>query len=77
MEVITMLNTFQIKKALFPNQINERFSFSVNVQGNDFQGLYHEGTINWFNPQPFNKLGVKQLQQIESNVTDKMQQLLA
>ncbi|MFJ7936577.1 hypothetical protein [Sporosarcina sp. NPDC096371] len=72
-----MVNTIQIKKALFQNQINERFSFSVNVQGNDFQGLYHEGTINWFNPQPFNKLGAKQLQQIESKVTDKMQQLLA
>ncbi|WP_318616417.1 DUF5342 family protein [Sporosarcina sp. YIM B06819] len=67
-----MLNTFHIKKALFQNQIHERLSFSVNYKGNDYQGLYHEGVINWFNPQPFNKIGAKQLKQIESNITDKM-----
>ncbi|WP_318616432.1 hypothetical protein [Sporosarcina sp. YIM B06819] len=72
-----MLTNIQIKKALFQNQIHERFSFSVNYLGNDFQGLYHEGVINWFNPQPLNKLGVKQLQQIESNVFDKMHKLLS
>ena len=72
-----MLSTFKITKALFQNQIHERFSFSVNYQGNDYQGLYHEGIINWFNPQPSHKLDVKQLQQIESNVTDKMHQLFS
>jgi hypothetical protein len=77
MEVILMLSKFQITKALFQNQIHERFSFLVNYRGNDYQGLYHEGIINWFNPQPLNKLDVKQLQQIESNVTDKMHQFLS
>jgi hypothetical protein len=77
MEAMTMLNKFQINKTLFQNQIHERFSFSVNYHGNDYQGLYHEGVINWFNPQPFTKLGAKQLKQIESNVTDIMHQYLA
>ena len=72
-----MLSTFQITKALFQNQIHERFSFSVNYGGNDYQGLYHEGVINWFNPQPSTKLDVKQLHQIELNVTDKMHQLFS
>lgn len=74
---MTILNTFHIKKALFKNQIHERFSFSVNYQGNDYQGLYHEGVINWFNPQPFNKIAAKQLKQIESNVADKMHKHIA
>ena len=72
-----MFTKFQIKKALFQDQIHERFSFSVNVQGNDYQGLYHNGSINWFNPQPFNKLEEEQLNQIEADITDKMEEALA
>ena len=71
-----MLTRFQIKKTLFKNQVNERFSFSLCYQGDDFQGLYHKGVINWFNPHPLNKLGTKQLQQVESTVTDKISILL-
>lgn len=77
MEAIAMLTEFQIKKALFQNQTHERFSFSVYIQGTEFQGLYYEGDINWFNPQPCHKLEAQQLQQLESNVSDQMQQLLA
>ncbi|MCG7336900.1 YheE family protein [Sporosarcina sp. ACRSM] len=72
-----MLSKFQIKKELFQDQTHEWFSFSVLIQGNEFQGLYHEGDINWFNPQPCHKLEAEQLQQLESNVSNKMQQLLA
>ncbi|WP_342514392.1 hypothetical protein MKY34_06505 [Sporosarcina sp. FSL K6-1522] len=72
-----MLSTFQITKALFQNQIHERFSFSVNCGGNDYQGLYYEGRINWFNPQPSTKLDGKQLKQIESSITKKMHQFLS
>jgi hypothetical protein len=76
MEAINMLNQFQITKALFQNQINERFSFSLNYQGNDFQGIYHEGVINWFNPHPLNKIELQQLDRVESSVADKMHKLL-
>ena len=71
-----MLNQFQITKTLFRNCIHERFSFSLNYQGNDYQGIYHEGVINWFNPHPINKIGVQQLGKVESNVTTKMHKLL-
>ncbi len=70
-----MLTTFQINKALFQNQIHERFSFSLNYHGNDFQGLYHKGVINWFNPHPLNKMETQQLQQVESIITDKMSKI--
>ncbi len=72
-----MLNQFQIKKTLFKNQVNERFSFSLNYQGYNFQGLYHNGVINWFNPHPLNKVETKQLQQVETNVTHKMSMLFS
>lgn len=71
-----MLNQFQITKTLFQNRIHERFSFSLNYQGNDYQGIYHDGVINWFNPHPLNKIGVHQLGIVESIVTIKMYQLL-
>ena len=76
MEATIMINQFQIKKALFQNHINERFSFSLKYQGNDFQGIYHEGVINWFNPHPLNKIESQQLGTIESSVTNKMNRLL-
>ena len=76
MEVIIMINQFQITKALFQNQIHERFSFSLNYHGNDFKGIYHEGVINWFNPHPSTKIELQQLGKIESGVTTKMHKLL-
>ncbi|HJF31218.1 MAG TPA: YheE family protein [Sporosarcina psychrophila] len=71
-----MLKQFQITKALFQNQVNERFSFSLNYKGNDFQGIYHEGVINWFNPHPLNKIEKEQLGQVESSVADNMHKYL-
>ena len=62
-----MLNQFQITKALFQNHVNERFYF---------QGIYHEGVINWFNPHPLNKIESQQLGKVESSVTNKMHKLL-
>lgn len=72
-----MINNLQITKALFQDQIHERFSFSVNYQGNDYQGIYHAGDISWFNPHPLNKLQKNRLEKVESEVDDKMQKLLS
>ena len=72
-----MLSEFEITKVLFEDQIHERFSFVINYQGNEYQGLYHEGVINWFNPQPLNEIGEKQLEIIESKVTEKIDKLLS
>lgn len=67
-----MITNFQITKTLFQNQFHERFSFSLNYQGNNFQGIFHKGVIDWFNPHPLYKLESHQLQQVESTVADKM-----
>ncbi|MFJ7934518.1 hypothetical protein [Sporosarcina sp. NPDC096371] len=71
-----MYHQFQITKTLFQNQIHERFSFSLQYQGNDFQGIYHDGMINWFNPHPLNRIGEQQLGKIEAGVTTNMHQFL-
>lgn len=39
-------------KTLFEGQVHERYRFTLNFQGNEFQGIYHKGKIHWFNPQP-------------------------
>lgn len=73
---MNMLKNFKIKKQLFKNQIHERYLFSINCKGNDYQGIYHDGEISWFNPHPFNDLREKQLERVESSVSTKMQKLL-
>ncbi|KAA0964902.1 hypothetical protein FQ087_00800 [Sporosarcina sp. ANT_H38] len=71
-----MITKFQLTKILFQNQFHERYSFSLNYQGNNFQGIYHKGVIDWFNPHPFNKIGSQQLGKLESIVATIMQKLL-
>ncbi|MBS4179093.1 hypothetical protein [Lederbergia citrea] len=72
-----MLENFEIKKALFKDQIHERYLFSLNFKGDDYEGIYNEGYITWFNPHPRNALKEKHLNKIESKVDVKMQKLLS
>ncbi|MBS4205753.1 DUF5342 family protein [Lederbergia citrea] len=72
-----MLENFEIKKALFKDQIHERYLFSLNFKGHDYEGIYNEGDITWFNPHPRNDLKEIHLDKIESKVDVKMQKLLS
>ena len=71
-----MLKNFKIKKQLFKNQIHERYIFSINCKGNDYQGIYHEGEISWFNPHPFNDLKEEHIEKVEFKVNTQMKKLL-
>ncbi|GAA0134008.1 hypothetical protein YSY43_08480 [Paenibacillus sp. YSY-4.3] len=50
-------------KSMFKNQIHERKQFTVKFKGNSYQGIFHEGKIQWFNPQP-----QKKVKEVESKV---------
>ncbi|KAB2331153.1 hypothetical protein F7731_18930 [Cytobacillus depressus] len=67
-----MVKNFNVNKKLFKGQFHERHTFSVNFQGNEYQGIYHNGKISWFNPQPINHIKEKYLAIMESIVHKKM-----
>ncbi|KAB2329739.1 hypothetical protein F7731_21585 [Cytobacillus depressus] len=71
-----MLSNFNIEKTLFKNQFSERYQFVLNHKGKNLKGLYHNGEIMWFNPQPINYLKEKHLDKIESKVHKKMKKHL-
>ncbi|WP_243458108.1 YheE family protein [Sporosarcina sp. Te-1] len=55
-------------KPMFEGQIHERQQFKVTIDGNDYQGIYHEGDIDWFHPHPENDLSDAHVDHIESQV---------
>jgi hypothetical protein len=71
------MKNFKIIKELFKNQIHERYLFSLNCRGNNYQGIYHDGNISWFNTHPLTELKEMHLKLLESKVNDRMQKLLA
>ncbi|MBY0122889.1 YheE family protein [Bacillus sp. S/N-304-OC-R1] len=71
-----MLTNINIEKTLFRNQFNERYQFVLSYNGNDFRGLYRNGEITWFNPQPLNYLNELHLDKVESKVHKKMKNTL-
>ncbi|MBU8880705.1 DUF5342 family protein [Bacillus sp. FJAT-29790] len=64
-----MFDNFEVKP-LFEDQFHERHQFTLNVQGNEFQGLFHEGEIHWFHPHPKRQLEEGHLEDVESRVHD-------
>ncbi|WP_191991974.1 DUF5342 family protein [Bacillus aerolatus] len=64
---------FEVKK-LFENQIHERHQFSMNIEGNDYRGIYRDGEINWFNPMPIQTLKEIHFEAIESKVHELMEE---
>lgn len=66
-----MVQEFKVKR-LFENQVHERQQFSLNFKGYTYQGIFHEGDIQWFHPQPNTRLVEEDLQVLESTVFDLM-----
>lgn len=75
MEVLRLFDNFEVKH-LFEDQVHERHQFQLNIAGDSYQGIFHEGEIKWFHPQPHNKLDEDHLQQVEEKVHDVMQKLI-
>ncbi|WP_244864602.1 MULTISPECIES: DUF5342 family protein [Paenibacillus] len=72
-----LFENFDVIKPLFEDQVHERHQFSLNYQGNEYKGLYHNGEISWFNPHPQNDLAEEHLDDVESEVHERMQDHLS
>ncbi|KAB2328676.1 hypothetical protein F7731_24445 [Cytobacillus depressus] len=61
------IEDFEIEK-VFENQMHERYQFTLQVFGEEFKGFVHDGEVQWFQPQPMQKLKDKHVLAIESEV---------
>ncbi|OCA84118.1 hypothetical protein A8F94_15455 [Bacillus sp. FJAT-27225] len=62
-----MFKNFKIRP-MFKDQVHERNQFKLNVEGKDYQGLFHNGEIHWFNPHPNRTFEESHVEAIESQV---------
>jgi Family of unknown function (DUF5342) len=69
-----MIQDFKVK-TLFEDQFHKRHQFTLNMDGDNYQGIYHDGEIQWFHPQP--KLEKEDLEDLEFEVYDLMPDHLA
>lgn len=53
---------------LFEGQFNERFQFTLIIEGEDYRGIFHDEKVQWFQPQPYNKIEKDELNFVESTV---------
>ncbi|MFJ7935614.1 hypothetical protein [Sporosarcina sp. NPDC096371] len=67
-----MLQNFEVITPLFEGQVNERIQFKLNIEGNDYRGIFHEQEVQWFQPQPHTKIEKNELDVVESSVRDLM-----
>lgn len=65
-----MLQNIEVITPLFEGQVNERFQFKLNIEGNDYRGIFYEEEVQWFQPQPYHKIEQDSLHLVESNVRD-------
>lgn len=66
-----MFQNFEIK-SMFDEQVHERRQFKLTVEGTDYQGIFHEGEIHWFNPHPKHTLKGNHVEALESQVHEMM-----
>ena len=69
----TFVNNFDIDKKMFEDHLHERYQFSLNHRGNNYKGMYHNGAISWFHPQPQNDLEDEHLNNLEEEVHERLQ----
>lgn len=61
-------------KPVFEDTVHERQQFSLQVQGEEYKGFVHKGDIQWFHPQPQQKLEDDLVQVLESEIQEKVAQ---
>lgn len=67
------IEDLQIKPA-FEDTAHERHQFSLHVQGDEYKGFVHKGEIQWFHPQPQQKLEEGLVQILETEIHEKVAQ---
>lgn len=61
-------------KPVFEDTNHKRQQFSLQVQGEEYKGFVHKGEIQWFHPQPHQKLEDGLVQVLESEICVKAAQ---
>ena len=61
-------------KPVFEETAHKRQQFSLQVQGEEYKGFVHKGEIQWFHPQPRQKLEDDLVQVMESEIQEKAAQ---
>ncbi|KAB2334870.1 hypothetical protein F7731_14025 [Cytobacillus depressus] len=61
------IEDFELMPA-FEDRLHERQAFTMQVDGEEFKGFVHEGEIQWFHPQPMQKLSEDHVEKIESEI---------
>ncbi|KOO49933.1 DUF5342 family protein [Viridibacillus arvi] len=67
-----MLQNFEVIKPLCEGQVNERFQFKINIEGNDYRGIFHDREVQWFHPQPHSKIEKDEFNFVEAKVHNLM-----
>lgn len=58
-------------KPVFEDKSYKRHQFTLKVQGEQYKGFVHEDEIQWFHPQPKQKLKEGQVEAIEAEIHEK------
>lgn len=61
-------------KPVFEDTPHERQKVTIQVNGEESKGLVHKGNIQWFHPQPQQKLEENLVQVLESEVHEQVEQ---
>ena len=67
-----MLQNIEVMTPLFEGQVNECFQFKLNIEGNDYRGIFYDNEVQWFQPQPYNKIEEVEIIFVEANVHNLM-----
>ncbi|WP_342514189.1 hypothetical protein MKY34_05375 [Sporosarcina sp. FSL K6-1522] len=67
-----MLQNIEIITPLFEGQVHERIQFKLNIEGNNYRGIFHDKEVQWFNPQPHSKIEEDDVNFVEANVHNLM-----
>ncbi|WP_318615093.1 hypothetical protein [Sporosarcina sp. YIM B06819] len=67
-----MLQNFEVITPLFEGQAHERCQFKLNIEGNDYRGIFHNDEVQWFHPHPHHKIETEKINFVESNVHNLM-----
>ncbi|WP_428912323.1 hypothetical protein [Niallia sp. Krafla_26] len=57
---------------MFEDQKHERHKFKVSIQGDEYNGILHNGEVQWFNPQPRKKLEDEHVDHVESSIHEHL-----
>jgi hypothetical protein len=69
--ITSPIKEFEVTPA-FEERMHERQQFTLVVDEEEFKGFVHDGEIQWFHPQPKQKLGEKHVEAIESEIHGKI-----